>query len=338
MNYIDLRSDTVSVPTDNMLKAMQTSPIGDDVYDDDPTAKELEDLAAKTTGKEAALFCPSGTMANQLAIMTHTRRGDEIIAHHDSHIIIHEVGAASVISQVGYSAISSDYITAEDVKKAIRPDDIHAPSTGLLCLENALGNGTVIPLDIMAGAYAEAKKAGIPTHLDGARLFNAAIYLEVDPKEIAKQTDTLMFCLSKGLCAPVGSMLCGSADFIKRARKNRKLLGGGMRQIGGLCGAGILAITEQVDQLKIDHDNAKYLATELSKIPGIIIDIAKVHINMVFFDFVGIDHISFMDYLLKNGVKANNAYGDNYRFVTHRTVTRSDIDIVIKLIKDFLNE
>ena len=339
MTYIDLRSDTVSVPTNAMLEAMKTAETGDDVYDDDPTAKALEALAAQVMGKEAALFVPSGTMGNQLAIMTHTRRGDEIIAHTDSHIIVHEVGGASVISQVGYHAIASEsgFITGEEVKKAIRQPDIHHPNTGLLCLENALGNGTVVPLALMKTAYEEAQKAGIPTHLDGARIFNAATYLGVEPKAIAQYTDTLMFCISKGLCAPVGSLLLGLADFIKTARKNRKLLGGGMRQIGGLCGAGLLAINEQAQQLQTDHDNAKYLATQLLKIPGVTLNLADVQINMVFFDF-NVNHQKFNRYLLANGVKANGAYGNNYRLVTHRTVTRADIERLIQLIKDYDDE
>lgn len=335
---IDLRSDTVTQPTQAMREAMHNAPMGDDVYNDDPTAKALETLAADITGKEAALFVPSGTMANQLAIMGHTRPGNEIMVHRASHIVQHEVGAAARLSQVNYHLIDSadGYIRASQVQSALREDNIHYPETGLLCLENALGAGRVVPLEIMADTYQTAKAAGVPVHLDGARIFNAATALGVNVATVASHTDTLMFCLSKGLCAPVGSMLCGDGGFIAQARKNRKLLGGGMRQIGGLCVAGIIAITEQSKQLQTDHDNAKYLTQSLSQLPGLTLDVDSVQINMVFFD-LAVDPTAFMAHLLENGIKANGAYHGRYRLVTHQGIRRTDIDHVVQTISHFVN-
>ena len=338
MRYIDLRSDTVTQPTEEMRQAMLTVEVGDDVYNDDPTITKLEELAAKITGKEAALFTPSGTMANQLAVMTHTNRGDEVILGENSHIVVHEVGGASVISQIGYRIIKNpdDSINACDVQKAIRPDDIHVPTTGLLCLENALANGTVVGLKKMEEAYGVAKTHDIPVHLDGARIFNAATYLGVEVSEIAKYTDTLMFCLSKGLCSPVGSILCGDKRFIAKARKNRKLLGGGMRQAGFLAAAGIISLEKMTKRLHIDHDNAKYLGEALSKLSFIKVDLEKIHINIVFFfiEKEGFDHDNFADNMLKKGIKINGREDDgSYRFVTHNDITREDIDTVIGILR-----
>ncbi|MCL1936134.1 MAG: low specificity L-threonine aldolase [Defluviitaleaceae bacterium] len=334
---IDLRSDTVSMPTQEMLEEMIKAEMGDDVYEDDKTANKLEDLAAKTMGKEAALFVPSGTMGNQIAIMCHTKRGDEILLDKNSHIVVHEVGAAALLSGVGYRVTNNpkSYITKEDFLKNVRGDDIHEPSTGLVCIENALGNGTVVPLNIMKELYDVAKEKNIQVHLDGARIFNAATYLKVDVKEISKYVDSIMFCLSKGLCSPVGSILCGSLEFIKRARKTRKLLGGGMRQIGSLASCGIISIEKMTKRLHIDHENAKYLASELEKIQGITTDIENVHINMVFFDF-DVDSSKFVKYMHKNEVKIHPPELLNtYRFVTHNDISKENLDKVIKLIKNF---
>ena len=335
---IDLRSDTVSIPTQEMRTAMSNAPVGDDVYSDDPTVAKLEALAATLTGKEAGLFVPSGTMGNQLAIMAHTNRGDEIIVGHNSHITVHEVGGASVISQVSYRVVTNhtDTLSAAEVLASIREDDIHYPTTGLICLENALSNGTVVPLEQMAEVYKVGKEHGIPVHLDGARVFNAATYLNTDVKEITKNCDTVMFCVSKGLCAPVGSLLCGSAPFISKARKYRKLLGGGMRQAGIIAAAGIISLEKMVNHLKQDHENAAYMAKGLSKLPFIDIDTSKVHINIVFFKFnKNINHKDFVAYMLKNGVKINGPDADSYRYVTHHGITTAHIDTVLELMKNY---
>ena len=342
MRYIDLRSDTVTMPTDEMRKAMAEALVGDDVYGDDPTINKLEELAARMVGKEAALFVPSGTMGNQLAIMSHTSYGDEIIVGANSHIVVHEVGAAARLSGVSYALVDNpdDRIYAEDVIKKIRTDDIHHPKTGLVCLENALANGTVVPLDIMKDAYESAKANGIPVHTDGARLFNAATALGVDASEIAKYTDSVMFCLSKGLCAPVGSMLAGSKEFINKARRMRKLLGGGMRQAGILAAAGIIALEKMTKRLHEDHENIKYMAEKLLEMPEISLKPENVQIDMVYFDIVkeGFDAAAFTDYLFNNGVKINNDWPLEFRYVAHNDISREDIDKVIGLMKEYFSK
>ena len=342
MRYIDLRSDTVTMPTDEMRKAMAEALVGDDVYGDDPTINKLEELAARMVGKEAALFVPSGTMGNQLAIMSHTSYGDEIIVGANSHIVVHEVGAAARLSGVSYAIVDNpdDRIYAEDVIRKIRTDDIHHPKTGLVCLENALANGTVVPLDIMKDAYEAAKANGIPVHTDGARLFNAATALGVDASEIAKYTDSVMFCLSKGLCAPVGSMLAGSKEFINKARRMRKLLGGGMRQAGILAAAGIIALEKMTKRLHEDHENIKYMAEKLLEMPEISLKPENVQIDMVYFDIVkeGFDAAAFTDYLFNNGVKINNDWPLEFRYVAHNDISREDIDKVIGLMKEYFSK
>jgi len=323
-----------------MRQAMAVAIVGDDVYEDDPTVTRLEDLSAKLTGYEAALFVPSGTMANQLAIMTHTKRGDEIIVGANSHIVAHEVGGAAILANVSYRIVNNpdDTIRGEDIIANLRGDDIHYPDTGLVCVENALSNGTVIPLHIMEDAYLAAKAHSLPVHLDGARLFNAAVHLNVDPKEITQFCDSAMFALSKGLCSPIGSMLCGRAAFIKKARKYRKLLGGGMRQVGILAAAGLVSLETMIKRLHIDHENARYLARQLSQMPYILLDIGKVHINMVFFKIEkpGFDHGAFAVYLLEKGIKINPGDSGGYRVVTHNDISRGDIDYMLRVVGEVL--
>lgn len=335
---IDLRSDTVTQPTDAMRQAMASAPVGDDVYGDDPTTLKLESLAAELMGKEAALFVPSGTMANQLAIMTHTRRGDEAILGKNSHIVAHEVGAAAVISGVNYCALDlpHDLLTAEAVASHIREADIHYPDTGLICLENALGNGRVLPLEDMSQIYEVAKAHEIPLHLDGARIFNAATHLGVSAKDVAQYSDSLMFCLSKGLCAPVGSLLVGSRDFIRKAKRNRKLLGGGMRQTGILAAAGLIALEEMTQRLHIDHDNAKYLGEKLAELSYVSIDTEQIHINLVFFELNIPNASGLAQHLLDHGIKINGPeHGKLFRFVTHNWVSKADIDQALALIQAY---
>lgn len=341
MRYIDLRSDTVTMPTDEMRKAMFEAEVGDDVYGDDPTINALEKMAAEMVGKEAALFVTSGTMGNQLGVMTHTTRGDEVILGENAHIAVHEVGATAVLSGVQLRTIKSsdDILYPEAVERAIRVDDIHEPRTGLICLENALANGTVVPLDVMKGVYDVAKLHNIPVHLDGARLFNAATALGCTAKDITQYTDSVQFCLSKGLCAPVGSILAGSKEFIKKARKNRKLLGGGMRQAGFLAAAGIIALEKMTKRLGEDHENAKYLGKRLLEIPGIELDLEKIQINMVFFELnrPGFDSRSLVSKLFEKGIKINGEDAGLFRFVTNNDVTKKDIDFVIDTMKEVLS-
>ncbi|HQE66225.1 MAG TPA: low-specificity L-threonine aldolase [Bacillota bacterium] len=340
MRYIDLRSDTVTQPTDEMREAMAKAIVGDDVYGDDPTVCLLEKKAAVYAGKEAALFVPSGTMGNQLAVMTHTKRGNEIIAEENCHIIQHEVGAVAILSSAMVRTIRGEkgVMNPQDVLNAIRGNDIHYPETGLICMENALSNGTVVPLEVMKEIYTIARNHNIPVHLDGARLFNAAAYLGVDAAQITQYTDSVMFCLSKGMCAPVGSMLAGSKEFIEKARKNRKILGGGMRQAGILAAAGLIALEKMSKRLHIDHENAKYLAERLMSIPGIKLDYKDVQIDMVFFDMeeTGISSDKLVDELFKKGIKINGAEGGLMRFVTNNDVTREDIDYTVQCIKELV--
>ena len=340
MKIIDLRSDTVTRPTEEMRHAMATAAVGDDVYEDDPTATRLEALSAEMTGFEAALFTPSGTMANQLAIMAHTKRGDEIILGGNSHIVAHEVGGAAILANVSYCTVNNpdDTVGGKDIDAAVRGADIHYPDTGLVCLENALSNGKVVSLAKMEEAYTAAKGHGVPVHLDGARLFNAAVYLGVDPREITKYCDSAMFALSKGLCSPIGSVLCGDAAFIKKARKYRKLLGGGMRQVGILAASGLISLEKMTKRLHEDHENARYLAENLSKTPHVAIDTDGVHINMVFFSITkpSFDHAAFAARLLEKGIKINPAEGGAYRFVTHNDICRGDIEYVLGVVKGLI--
>ncbi|OPJ56832.1 low-specificity L-threonine aldolase [Alkalithermobacter paradoxus] len=342
MRFIDLRSDTVTMPTDKMREAMCKAVVGDDVYGDDPTVKKLEEYSAQIVGKEDALFVPSGTFGNQLALFTHCKRGDEVILGDDCHIVAHEVGAASVIAGVNLRTLNSDkgVLDPLEIKSKIRKEDIHYPRTGLICVENAHSNGRVISIKNMKEVYEIGKEANIPIHLDGARVFNAAKYLDVDVKEITKYSDSVMFCLSKGLCAPVGSILAGSKEFIEKARKGRKLMGGGLRQAGFLAAAGIVSLEEMIERLKEDHENAIYLADELSKIDDINVYKDDVHINIVFFDISKIEHNprQIAEKFYEKGIKVNPPEDGLMRFVTNYWVSKRDIDYVVDTFKDIIKK
>ncbi|WP_315117960.1 low-specificity L-threonine aldolase [uncultured Clostridium sp.] len=340
MKFIDLRSDTVTQPTEAMRKAMFEAEVGDDVYGDDPTVNQLEKLSAKITGKEAALFVPSGTFGNQLALFTHCQRGNEVILGEDCHIIMHEVGAASVIAGVQLRPIKTDkgQLDPKEIEKRIRGIDIHFPETGLICVENAYSNGNVISLENMKEIYNIANTHNIPVHLDGARLFNAATYLKVEACEITKHCDSVMFALSKGLCAPVGSILAGSKEFIDKARKKRKLMGGGLRQSGILASAGLVALNHMIGNLKQDHENALYLGEELSKIPGVKVRLDDIHINMVFFTIdTALDDNIIVSEMLQRGIKINPTENGEWRFVVHYWISRENIDYIINSLKSILS-
>lgn len=341
MKYIDLRSDTVTMPTDEMRKAMFEAEVGDDVYGDDPTIIKLEELAAQMLGKEAALFMATGVMGNQVSIMTHTKRGDEIIAGINSHIVHYEAGAPAILSGVNMALVCNDnnYIYAHDVKRLTRPTtDIHFPRTSLLCLENALTNGDVVPLDVLKASYNTAKELGVSVHLDGARIFNAALALGCEAKDIADCADSVMFCISKGLCAPVGSLLCGSKEFIERARKNRKIVGGGMRQAGVLAAAGIIALEKMTKRLHIDHENAVYLGNELNKIEGITCDMNRVKINMVFFkvEIKGFDNDKFVQFMREKNIKIGGSSSFDYRYVTNNDISKENLDFVLQSMREYI--
>lgn len=338
--WIDLRSDTVTEPTPEMRQAMFTAEIGDDVYRDDPTMNKLERFAAEILGMEAALFVPSGTMGNQLAVMTHTRRGDAAIIGETGHIFVHEVGAASALSGVTLHTIpfKNGIFDVKQIEEAISSDDIHEPTTTLILLENALANGRVVPQKIMSEIYTMAKSKNIKVHIDGARLFNAAEALGVPVCEIVKNCDSVMCCLSKGLCAPIGSILAGSKEFVERARKNRKMLGGGMRQAGFLAAAGIIALQDMPQRLVADHENAKYMAKKLSEIQGLSVDLDAVQINMVFFNLDRPKEIlaSLPAKMKEKHIKINGFEGGKGRFVTHYGINKEDIDRAVETFAEIL--
>lgn len=338
-NIIDLRSDTVTIPTEKMRRAMFEAEVGDDVYGDDPTVNKLEDAAAKRFGMESALFVPSGTMGNQLALFTHVQRGEEVILPDNCHVVVHEVAAASIISGAQLRCIQTinGEMPLDVIEHTIRKDldDIHIPKTSLITYENAASDGTVRSVSYMAEIKALADKYQLPVHIDGARIFNAAVALKTDVKTLANYFDSISVCLSKGLCAPVGSILIGKKDFIAKARKKRKLLGGGMRQAGFLAAAGLIALEEMTERLQEDHDNALYLAEKLSKIPGLRVCKDMTQINMVFFalEQFPMDGTEMAEYLKKHNILINGAENGLMRFVTNYYVTREDIDTVVSLIK-----
>ena len=342
MRTIDLRSDTVTRPTEEMRQAMAQAEVGDDVYGDDPTVNELEKLAAQILYKEAALFVPSGTFGNQVAILTHCNPGDEVILGDDSHIVQHEAGAAAVIAGAQLRAVESKLgeIPINAIESRIRKtDNLHYPRTGLISLENAHSNGCVLSLDYMEAVAEMANYYKIPIHLDGARMFNAAEYLRVEPHVIAATADSIMFCLSKGLCAPVGSMLVGSAEFIAKARKNRKILGGGMRQAGILAAAGIIALVKMRHRLSQDHKNARLLGKWLGQIEGVSLCPKQIQANIVFCQMKFEPPLNpdvFVKRLEAVGILVNPPDGNVMRFVTHNDVREIDIRRLADVIKGVL--
>lgn len=337
---IDLRSDTVTVPTDKMRQAMFEAVVGDDVYGDDATINELERLAAERFGKEAACFMPTGTMSNQTAVFTWVRnRGDEVILPDNCHIVVHEAGAAAIIAGAQLRTVQNvaGEMPLEIVEHYIRKDpaDIHQPATVLISYENADSDGQVRSVEYMKSIWELAKKYDLPVHIDGARIFNAAAYLGVDVKEMAQYADSISVCLSKGLCAPVGSVLVGPKEFIDLARRKRKILGGGMRQAGILAAAGIVALTEMTDRLQEDHDNAAYMAERLTEVEGLEVYKERQQIDMVFFKLKGypLDSAKLVEYMAENNVIINGEDNGMMRYVTHAYVSREEIDTVIELMK-----
>jgi threonine aldolase len=341
VKFIDFRSDTVTEPTPKMLDAMREAEVGDDVYEDDITVKKLEEKAAEIMGKQNALFVPTGTFGNQLAILTSTQRGDEVIIGVNNHIVVHEVGAAALISSVNMRTLNDDFgsLDISSLRLAFREDDIHYPRTSLICMENAHGLGKVVPLSNMRDVYAFAQEKNILLHLDGARIFNAASYLKIEPKEITKYCDSVMFCLSKGLCCPIGSILASDSSFIQKARKNRKLLGGGMRQAGYLAACGLVALQDMVKRIHEDHENAVYLAERLNELEIFEVFFERLEENMVYCKPImskRLDEDSLINYLYENNVKISPLFEGTYRFVTHYWINKEKIDQFISLIERFI--
>jgi threonine aldolase len=284
-DIVDLRSDTLTLPTPAMREAMARAEVGDDVWGEDPTVQRLEATAAARLGKEAGLFVASGTMGNLVSVVAHTQAGQEVVLDLDSHIYNYEVAGGTVVGSVQMRPVKTErgFLTPEQVQEALRPANIHIPPTGLVCLENTHNRhgGTCCAPEQIAAVAAVAHAAGVPVHMDGARLFNAAVALEREPREFAQPVDSLTFCLSKGLGAPVGSVVCGSAAFIERAKRIRKMVGGGMRQAGILAAAGLISLDRMVDRLAEDHVHARTLAEAVAAMPGLVVDLASVQTNIV---------------------------------------------------------
>ncbi|MFC2020586.1 low-specificity L-threonine aldolase [Chloroflexota bacterium] len=345
MQTIDLRSDTVTQPTDEMRQAMYEAEVGDDVFGEDPTINQLEELAAHMTGKEAALFTTSGTMANLIAVLTHTHPGNEIIVGSEAHNFWHEVGGASALGGVVMHTVPNEengQMNLDMVEQTIRQENIHFPETTLLCLENTHNRcgGAVITPEYTDAFTELAHKHGVNVHLDGARIFNAAVALNVPITDLTNTVDSVCFCVSKGLSAPVGSLLCGSQDFVARARKYRKMLGGGMRQAGVIAAAGIVAIQKMVSRLTEDHANAQRLAKGLASIPGIVIIPEAIQTNIVNFDAPDmITANKFIQKMGARGVKLTGGRGgQRVRAVTHRMISEADVDEAIERISSLLKD
>lgn len=335
---IDLRSDTVTKPTDEMREAMARAEVGDDVFGDDPTVRGLEDMAAYMLGKEAALFLPSGTMANLTALLTHTTPGQELFLGESSHIYRYEVGGLSRVAGLLPALFNDgDGLPApDDLRALFRAPNIHFPTPTLLCLENShnLAGGVVLPPERLQQLVAVAQEAGLAVHLDGARLFNAAAALGVDVRAWTQHVDSVMIALSKGLSAPVGSILAGDRDFIEQARKARKLLGGGMRQAGVIAAAGIVALETMTERLVEDNEVAAAIARELAANDGIDIDVERVQTNIVLFSLPeGNTAAAFLDKLAEQGVWAVAMGPRQVRFVTHRHVSLDDVPHIAAAVR-----
>lgn len=336
---IDLRSDTVTRPSAAMRQAMAEAEVGDDVFGDDPTVQRLEARAAKLTGKPAALFVPSGTMGNQAAIAVHTRPGQEIICDDRMHIVLYEFGTAARFSGCLMRPVETQegLLDWDSIEKRIRRGSDHYAGTGLIAVENThnMAGGRVYPLELLDELGRRARSARIPLHMDGARVFNAACALGVEVERIARTVDSLCFCLSKGLGAPVGSVLVGEADFIAEARNVRKALGGGMRQAGVLAAAGLVALDETPPLMAEDHLNARFLAESLADVPGLAVDPDGVQTNIV---FAGTSHAPrIRSRLAERGVAVTGS-ADRLRLVTHRDVDREQCERAVRAIQEVCRE
>jgi threonine aldolase len=340
---VDLRSDTVTRPTPAMRAAMAAAEVGDDVFGEDPTVNRLEAAAAARVGKEAGLFVPSGTMGNLAALLAHCARGDEAILGDRCHSYIYEAGGSAALGGIHPRALPNrpdGTIDPAAVEAAVRPDNVHFPPTRLICLENThnLCGGAALGTDYMAQVRAVADRHGLRIHLDGARLFNAAAAHGVPAADLARDADSVTFCLSKALAAPVGSVLCGRADFIARARRARKILGGGMRQAGVIAAAGLVALDEMVERLPEDHANARRLAEGLAELPGVRIDPSTIRTNIVYFelDRPDITPPELAQRLEARGVRLFAVGGPRLRAVTHYEVTADGIERALAVAREVL--
>ncbi len=345
MEYIDLRSDTVTKPTPEMREAMAEAEVGDDVYGDDPTVIRLEQLAAEKTGKESALFVPSGTMGNLLALLVHCQRGDEVIVGNQSHIYLNEAGGMSALGGIQPYPIRNQpdgTLALEDVLASIRTEDVHHPITRLICLENTQNICGGVPL---TSGYTRqvgelAHRHGLFLHIDGARIFNSAVAQNIPVRDLVEPADSVMFCLSKGLAAPIGSMLVGTRKFVGRARHLRKMLGGGMRQVGVLAAAGIISLEQMVNRLADDHARARKLADGLRQTRGIVVDDRSPYSNMVYFnlsDDVSINAQQISEKMRKLGILLDVENARRFRLVTHYQINDDAIERTIASFHETLN-
>jgi threonine aldolase len=333
MKVIDLRSDTVTLPSPAMREAMCRAELGDDVFGEDPTVNRLEHMAAERVGKQAAMLVPSGTMGNLASILTHCGRGAEVILGDQCHTFIYEAGGIAALGGVHPRPLPNQpdgTLRLEAIEAAIRPNNVHFPRTRLICLENTHNrcSGAALTPEYTTQVGALARRHGLAVHLDGARIFNAAVALNVDVRDLTRDADSLSFCLSKGLAGPVGSVICGSTDFIAEARRTRKILGGGMRQAGILAAAGIAALDQMVERLREDHDNAARLARGVAQIEGLSVDLGRVQTNIVYCDVtrVGLTAEELVKRLAGAGVKILSTAPTRFRAVTHYGLTADDID------------
>ncbi|MBI3913481.1 MAG: low-specificity L-threonine aldolase [Chloroflexi bacterium] len=340
MKKIDLRSDTVTLPTPAMRQAMANAELGDDVFGDDPTINRLEEIAAQKLNKEAAVFVASGTMGNLVALLTHCGRGDEVILGDKAHSFRAEAGGMAALGGIHPMPLANQpdgTLKLDDIRSAIRPDDEHYPKTRLIVLENTHNAcyGTPLLPAYMQAVFALARENNLRVHTDGARIFNAAVAQNVDVREFTQSTDSISFCLSKGLSCPVGSLLCGPRDFIAAARRNRKAVGGGMRQAGVLAAAGIVALETMIDRLAEDHAHAKYLAEQLADIPGIDLDVDRVKTNIVFFDAQPnvMSAPELRKRLEREGVLILDTNATRLRAVTHYGIERADVEDAARAVK-----
>lgn len=344
MTVIDLRSDTLTQPTEAMREAMAQAEVGDDVFDEDPTIHRLQDMAAEKLGMAAALYLPSGTMGNLVSLLTHCGRGDEIILGDRSHIFLNEVGGLSALGGIHPHTVPNrddGTLPLEALENAIRQSDQHYPPTRLICLENTHNYcfGSPLTPQYMDSVAELAGKYRLRVHLDGARIFNASVALSVDVRELTRQADSVMFSLSKGLSAPVGSVIAGPRDWVAQARKWRKMLGGGMRQAGHLAAAGIVALETQIDRLQEDHQNARTLAQGLKQLPGIQIEPEKNPTNILFFqlDHPEITPEDFLQQMASKGVKLLLMKGELFRAVLNRMVTPEHTQSALAIAQKILD-
>ena len=343
MRVVDFRSDTVTHPTQEMRRAMAEAEVGDDVFGDDPTVNRLEELAADRLGKDAAMFVASGTMGNLVAALTHCQRGDEMIVGDKSHILLNEGGGASALGGIAYRTVPNDLrgmLDPDEVEAAVRPlGNTHYPRTAMVAMENThnMCGGSVLSPEETNAIAEVAHRHELPLHIDGARIFNAAVYLETPVSELVEEADTVSFCLSKGLSGPIGSLLCGTNEFMERAHRWRKAVGGGMRQVGVIAAAGIVAMETMVDRLAEDHANARKLALGLTRIPGVAIDSESLPTNLVFFEIADGDPAELARRLSDRGVKGGRAQR-TWRFATHYGIAADDIDYALDVVEATFRE